>query len=171
MLGEPSCSPSCALHFLMLFCSFLVGAKERSQIDEAFSNIYPILRNFKKTTWDCFCQVDHKNVVNNHYWLHLYIYTRCTNQASTFDTRALSLFFTLNVSSTLQGFFWSELTCLFMLLASFIYTSMQFKLVFFCLWYLQFHVAYFYMLLLLKVHFPSYYCSCCPDAQSTLWLL
>ena len=26
------------------------GAKERSQILEAFNNIYPILKNFKKTT-------------------------------------------------------------------------------------------------------------------------
>ena len=28
----------------------LAGAKERSQIMEAFNNIYPILKNFKKTT-------------------------------------------------------------------------------------------------------------------------
>lgn len=38
---------------LLIFVSgkvVLTGAKERSQIIEAFNNIYPILKNFKKTT-------------------------------------------------------------------------------------------------------------------------
>ena len=40
---------STVLYIVLYLCSYLPGAKERCEIMEAFNNIYPILKKFKKT--------------------------------------------------------------------------------------------------------------------------
>lgn len=52
----------------------VTGAKVRDEIYEAFDNIYPILKSFKKQ-WDNVVWVVPKRLVNNTFWLNLSVYS------------------------------------------------------------------------------------------------